>query len=162
MNLRPPGLDALEHLHIKRKRQRRMATPDDMNLGDGLGQPSLHLGEDLPQGHLIGPLLPCLLPEGAEFTAIDADVGIIEVLVVNIKCLAAVEALPHDIRQITHPQEVRTLKKGKAVLRGEPFTLQDLLINRKQRGIGQVESRHFPPLDRKSTRLNSSHGYLSY
>jgi hypothetical protein len=110
-----------------------MAAADDVNLGDGLMQAVLDPGQDLLQGHLIGPFLSGFSPKRAEFAAIDADVGIIEVLVVNVKGFAAMQPLPDDVRQKAHPQEVFAVKERQAVMRIKPFPLKHLLMDRNER-----------------------------
>src|SRR2546429_5972218 len=53
-----------------------------------------------------------------------------------------------------------TLFRSHASRRGNPFGHQRRICNAQTTiGVGRVQPPH---LDRKSTRLNSSHGYISY
>ena len=115
MHLRAQLFNAPEHVEIKGEGQVRVAAADDVDLGDGLVGPLLDLAQDLLQGHLIGPRLPGLAAEGAELAPIDADIGVVDMLVVDIEGLAPVQPLPHHLGQGPDPQQIGALKQRQAV-----------------------------------------------
>ena len=99
-----------------------------MDFGDGLAQPFLHLGRNLRQGHGIGLGVVSGLAKGAKPTAIDTDIAIVQMLVINIVGSAAMEAFPHQVGQISHPQKVPAAIEGNPVFPGESLLIPDFLI----------------------------------
>jgi len=78
-----------------------MTTTNNMDLLDGFFPAGLHLGRDLFQAHQVASRLSTLSAEGAESTLIDTDVGVVQVLVVDVESPVSVEALPDQVGQIT-------------------------------------------------------------
>jgi hypothetical protein len=58
---------------------------------------------------------------GTEFTEIGADVGVVDVLIINKKCLITVLALTNDIGEIADSQNIWAVKKTFAVFQRKTF-----------------------------------------
>ncbi len=134
--------NAPEHLQVKGKGQVRMATAHDVDLGDGFVAPGLDPGEDLLQGHLVGPRLSGLAAKGAELAAVDANVGVVEVLVIDVIGPAAVEPLAHHLGQGPHPQQIGALEQGQAVFPVQPDLCGYLVIDGPQIGVLKLGKGH--------------------
>ena len=109
MDLGAHLFDPLEQLDIIGKRQVRMNSADHVDLDDGLIKSLTHLVLDLLNAHLIGQLVFLLPAEGAELTEIGADIGIVDVLVVDEIGVVAVFPFPDHIGQIADGQDVRAV-----------------------------------------------------
>src|ERR1700704_596339 len=76
---------------------------------------------------------PLLGVEGAKFTELIADIGIVYMLVANIEGFIAMQALPHKISEEADASQVRRLVKTHAVVVRESRTVRDLIIYVHQR-----------------------------
>ncbi len=83
-----------------------------MNFRYRLCQALLDLTDYFLQTHFISLRMAGFFAESAEFAAIDADIGIIDVLVDNVIGLVAVPLLPDDVRQIPHSQKIVAAIQG--------------------------------------------------
>ncbi len=122
--------DAPEHVQIIGKGQIRVQAAHNVDFRHRLVQTLAHLVQNFGQRHGVGLGVVRGFTERAELAAVDADVGIVYVLVINVIGLAAVEALPHQVGQIPHPEEVPAAIQGHPVLPGEPLLGRDLVVNR--------------------------------
>ena len=86
-----------------------------MNLINGLIQPFPYLVPAFINAHFLGKRILPLAAKGAELAQIGADVGIIDVLVVDKKGLVAVEPFAHDIGKLAQRQDVGVFVERSAV-----------------------------------------------
>jgi len=107
MHIGPHLFDGAQGIGVIGKGQVRMNAAHHVDLGDGLVKPFPDLVPDIVHAHLIGLGMALFLAKGAELTEIGADVGIVDVLVVNKKGLIAVLALPHQIGQVAKGDQIR-------------------------------------------------------
>ena len=130
MHVGPELPDAPEHVQIISKRQVRVQAAHDMDLRHRLVQTLPHLVQNFGQRHGVGLGLIRGLCRRRKMAAVDADIGIVHVLVINVIGLAAVEALSHQVGQVPHPQQVPAAVEGNPVLTGKPLLGCDLVVNR--------------------------------
>jgi hypothetical protein len=64
---------------------------------------------DLINTHLIGQIVIFFSPKSTEFAEIGADIGIIDVLVVNEVGIVAIYPLPDQIGKPAHSEDIGTL-----------------------------------------------------
>src|SRR5665213_4137712 len=67
--------------------------------------------------------------KGAEFAALIADVGVVDVLVANVICSVAVHPLTNNIRHPTHCIEVGAFPKTHTILVAQTLMTHHLLVD---------------------------------
>ena len=107
-----------------------MQAAHNMDFTDGVGQTLFDFGENLLQTHLVGQRVAGLFPEGAEFAPINADIGIIDMLIDDVIGFIAVPPLPDDVGQIAHAQQIGAAIQGQAILKGKTLLGHNFLVKR--------------------------------
>ena len=153
MHPRPFLVNGLQHLQIPGKGQIRVHAAHHMDLVDRLVQPLPHLPPDLVDRHLIGQRVFPFTAKSAELAQIDADIRVVDVLVVDKVHPFAVQPLAHDIGQIAQRQNIRMLVKGFAVCKAQPFAGAHLFQNVAESGLLDIKV-HVIPADRKGQPQN--------
>ncbi len=125
VDIRPHCFNAAQCLKVIGIRQVRMNATDHVNLGYWFIQPLPHLVLDLFDAHLIRQLMAFLLAKGAELTEIGADIGIVDVLIVDKEGLVAVLALADTIGQPADGQQIRAFIQPPTVVLRKPFRCVD-------------------------------------
>jgi hypothetical protein len=84
------------------------------------------LGLNVLDAHLVGERMPLFFAKCTEFAQICADVGIVDVLVIDEKGQIAVLALPDNVGQVAESEDIRMLIKGSSILQSQTFSCTDL------------------------------------
>ena len=106
-----------------------MNPSDHMNLGDRLGQSFPHFGTDLVDAQLKGQGGFGATPKGAKLAEITANIGIVDVLVVDEVGLIAVDPPPYQIGEITESEDIVTAIEPQALGNAQPLSGKHLLVD---------------------------------
>jgi len=83
-----------------------MNAADHMDFSDRLVKSGPNLLLDLRHTHLIGELGALFFAKGAKLAQIGADIGVIDMLIVDEKGAGTIVPLPHDIGEIADGENI--------------------------------------------------------
>ena len=128
---------AANHVGVVRERQLGVESADDVDLGRALGVGLDDLAHHVV--HLVGELAFLLVRaagEGAELTAQDADVGIVEVKIEDVGRDVAVLALADVIGEIAERVEVLDVVEAEGLGVGQALVGEDFFRDVGEAGAG--------------------------
>ena len=136
MDIRPDLFDTSKQSQVVGIGKVGMDTTHHVDLVNRLIKTLTHLFFDFVHTHFIGKFGSLVLTKGAEFAQIGADVGIIDVLIVNKIGLAAVFTFSDDIGQVPDSENVGRFKKSFTVIQAQAFIGAYFAQNITKAGIG--------------------------
>ncbi len=113
-------VQVFNHVEIIVVRQVWMKPPDDMKLRKGFAIVLMSVFHDLIKRHCIRTLVSVVFAKSAEPAFIDADIGMVDMPVVDIKSGISVYLLPHNIGHCAEPQKIVTFFENHPVFEPEP------------------------------------------
>ena len=129
MDIRPHLLDAAQEIKVIGKRQVRMNATDHVDFADRFVETLPDLGLNFLNAHLVGERMPLFFAKGTEFTEIGADVGVVDMLVIDEKSLVAVLSFPDNIGLITEGEDVGMMEEGSPIFDRQAFPITDFCQN---------------------------------
>ena len=138
MHLWPHLLDAAQEIKIIGKRQVRMNATDHMDLADRFVESLPDLGLDLLNTHLVGERMPFFFAECTKFTEIRADVGIVNVLIIDKKGLVPVLSFSDNIGQIAEGEDIGVVEKRTPIFKAQALFRINLCQNPSQTSLFDI------------------------
>jgi hypothetical protein len=114
-SLRPHLLDLTNEVQVVRKGEIWMTATHHMNLPNGLVQPLPDLIQHLIDGQDEAALFTLTPAKSTESAAVNTDIAIVNVLVVDPVGFLTVKSLSHHVSQKSNAQEILRFKESETV-----------------------------------------------